>query len=113
MDTSRRGLRRLGLRLLNRGCGGLEADLRVRAVAERLRRRAAAAAERLLHHRDRISLHVGEGEVALHEVRAVVFDLDVNRHSRQNTGFCAVMCWCQFQVLPGKSTGTSYSTSTV
>src|SRR6478609_3116842 len=60
-------------RLLNGGGRSLEADLRVRAVAEGFCGRAAAAAERSLLHGDLVPVHVGEPELALDDVRAVVF----------------------------------------
>src|SRR6266849_4209799 len=73
-------LRTLSFGLFDSGDGALEADLRVGAVAEGLGRRAAAAAERRLLHRNRIAESVGKRELTLDDIRAVVFDLDVDGH---------------------------------
>ena len=73
-------LRTLSFGLLDGGDGALEADLRVGAVAEGLGSRATAAAERRLLHRDRIAKSIGERELTLDDIRAVVLDLDVDGH---------------------------------
>ena len=83
-----KALRLLFFRLLNRGRRALKANLRMRAVAERLRRRAAAAAQRALHDRDRISLRISECEITFDYVRTVIANLDGYAH--QNIGFVAV-----------------------
>jgi hypothetical protein len=70
----------LSFGLFDSGDCALEADLRVGAVAEGLGGGAAAAAERRLLHRNRIAKSVGERELTLDDIRAVVFDLDVDRH---------------------------------
>src|SRR5438094_9088880 len=71
-----------------RGHRALKSDLRMRPVAERLRRRAAAAAQRAFHDRNRISLRIGECEITFDDVRAVIANLDGYAH--QNIGFAAV-----------------------
>src|SRR5260370_448844 len=50
----------------------LKTNLRMGPIAERLRRRAAAAAQHAFEDRDGISLGVGEREIAVDDVRAVI-----------------------------------------
>src|SRR5205085_11254554 len=63
-------------RVGDRGVRALEADLRMRAVAERLDSGTAAAAERLLAHRNLVALRVSEAEIAVDEERSVFRELD-------------------------------------
>ncbi len=75
-------LRAFVLLLLHRCDRALESDLRVRAVAERLRRRAAAAAERAFQQWDLVAVHVDDFDVAVDEVRTVFLDFDRDAHPR-------------------------------
>src|SRR4051812_7715915 len=78
------------LRLLHRGLGGLEAELGVRAVAERLVHRTAAAAERdarLTGEVVGVAVRVGEfelAEVAFHAEGAVLLGSDPNLSHRSS-----------------------------